>query len=272
MNIEIISLSTATERRNHMISEMYKNNISGYQFFDAITAENLDEISSRLGINLTHSNLSNGEKGCLLSHIFLWKKMVDQNLEFLVILEDDVYLGRDAKLFLTNTEWIPDNVNIIKFESFSTKISVHEDVKCLKSGRKLFQLKEQHLGTAGYLLNREMAIKLLNYMDELEVYKPIDQMLFNDLIITGFEPIYQVVPGLSIQDFLLENKKKYLNSSIEQERKDAKLKRHLEEKRKRAKRDKIFREILRPFIQFYVKVKNYIYSFKKRDQIKMWFE
>ncbi|WP_291373958.1 glycosyltransferase family 25 protein [Acinetobacter sp. UBA6720] len=271
MNIQIISLATEFNRRAHMSVEMKKHNIFSYEFFDAISSVDIKLTAEKLEIDLDNSELSNGEKGCLLSHISLWKKMVVENLDYLVILEDDIYLGQDADLFLSSSDWIPTGINFIKFEKFSNHISVEKESLDIKCNRQLFQLKKEHLGTAGYLINQSMAKKLLTYVGSLSFFKPVDQLIFNDFIVSQVEPVYQMVPGLSIQDFLLENKTTSLVSSIEQERIAAKKKRNLYEKSKRTFGEKILKEIFRPVFQLYLVLKPFFQGANTSNEVKMWF-
>lgn len=271
MNIQIISLATEFNRRAHMSAEMKKHNIFSYEFFDAISSADIKLTAEKLEIDLDKSELSNGEKGCLLSHISLWKKIIVENLDYLVILEDDIYLGQDADLFLSSSDWIPSGIDFIKFEKFSNHISVNKEPLDIKCNRQLFQLKKEHLGTAGYLINQSMAKQLLSYVESLSFFKPVDQLIFNDFIRSEIVPVYQMVPGLSIQDFLLENKTTSLVSSIEQERIAAKKKRNLYEKSKRTLGEKIFKEIFRPIFQLYLVLKPFFQGAKTSNEVKMWF-
>lgn len=254
-----------------MSAEMKKHNIFSYEFFDAISSADIKLTAEKLEIDLDKSELSNGEKGCLLSHISLWKKIIVENLDYLVILEDDIYLGQDADLFLSSSDWIPSGIDFIKFEKFSNHISVNKEPLDIKCNRQLFQLKKEHLGTAGYLINQSMAKQLLSYVESLSFFKPVDQLIFNDFIRSEIVPVYQMVPGLSIQDFLLENKNNSLMSSIEQERIAAKKKRNLYEKSKRTLGEKIFKEIFRPIFQLYLVLKPFFQGAKTSNEVKMWF-
>ena len=44
--------------------------------------------------------LTPGELGCSLSHIRLWEKMVKENIPEVLILEDDLLIGKCYLLFL----------------------------------------------------------------------------------------------------------------------------------------------------------------------------
>ncbi len=93
MNNYIISLKTAAQRREHICNEFGKQAIP-FQFCDAVTSNDFQREDIRaLLSNIHQSKLANGEKGCFLSHLSLWKKCIDENLPFISIFEDDILLG-----------------------------------------------------------------------------------------------------------------------------------------------------------------------------------
>ena len=97
----MISISTADKRRNHIIEQFGQKQIP-FEFFDAFTP------SARLGTHLQRylpnveatSKLTAGEKGCLMSHFMLWKKCVDDNLDYISILRMIFCLVRMLNNFL----------------------------------------------------------------------------------------------------------------------------------------------------------------------------
>ena len=91
MNNFVISLKSATERREHINNEFGKHNVS-FEFFDALTPDTAREYAKNLGINPDTTNLTPGELACMMSHIAIWKKAINENLSYVTIFEDDVYL------------------------------------------------------------------------------------------------------------------------------------------------------------------------------------
>ena len=68
----VISLTTATEHREHITQEFTRQSIS-FEFLDAITVPQLTQVSEKLGLRLVESErLSSIEKACFLSHVYLW--------------------------------------------------------------------------------------------------------------------------------------------------------------------------------------------------------
>lgn len=219
----IISLKTANERREHIIQEFGKQGID-FEFFDAITPYLIDETCQKLGINLKENQrLSNGEKGCFLSHVYLWQKMIDENIEYLAIFEDDVYLGENADLFLNDDKWLKEiNFDIIKLETWQELVHLSKNSITIaqlsnQPVRSLYQLKSTHVGTAGYIICRNAIPKMIQYIKALrdeEIYA-LDHVMFGGLL--SQLTTYQLLPALVIQ---AECHNQQLVSQLEEQRKN----------------------------------------------------
>ncbi|MGO2231698.1 glycosyltransferase family 25 protein, partial [Psychrobacter sp.] len=86
----VISLQSATERREHINSEFGKHNVN-FEFFDALTPDTAKDYALSLGLNLDSISLTLGELACMMSHVALWKKAIDNHIPYITIFEDDVY-------------------------------------------------------------------------------------------------------------------------------------------------------------------------------------
>ena len=118
----VISLKTATARREHIVQEFGKQNI-GFEFFDALTPDLARPLAEKMQLHIQEDFLSPGELACFMSHVSIWQKMVDEQIPHLAIFEDDVYLGQNADYFLSNDTWIQSDWQIIKLEAFAKKNS-----------------------------------------------------------------------------------------------------------------------------------------------------
>jgi hypothetical protein len=100
----------------------FKKNIeeAGYKnirIFEGVKAGNSEELNNCISefgnINL-HKDLSSGQKGCLFSHLKLYKHIILNNIEVCTIFEDDVFFHPDWKMlasrYYDNT---PKNFDII---------------------------------------------------------------------------------------------------------------------------------------------------------------
>lgn len=103
--IYIINLKTATDRKEKVINELTKigNEFTNYTIFEAIIGKTIsdDEIKRLLTLDAQYSFYINahnydqirsrGEIGCYLSHLEVWKDIVKNNYNNVIILEDDVF-------------------------------------------------------------------------------------------------------------------------------------------------------------------------------------
>lgn len=213
----VISLATATERRQHIAEEFGKQGII-FEFFDAVTPNDVDELVNKFDINIQDANLTKGELACFFSHLCLWQKAIDDNLDYLVVFEDDVYLGKDAHLFLKNSDWIPSDCELIKIEHYLDKLILGKSISEIY-GRHIKPLKEFNWGTAGYIIHKSMIDKLMNVITEQFKInaEPIDHIMFETAIFKYNLPIYQMTPALSTQSDRPQQSGK-IKSTLEQER------------------------------------------------------
>ncbi|OOF86268.1 glycosyltransferase family 25 protein [Rodentibacter ratti] len=250
MNNYVISLISATERREHVTKEFGKHTIP-FQFFDAITPNDLNRPDIlELLPNIHQAKLSSGEKGCLLSHLALWKKCIDENLPYINIFEDDILLGENAKEFLFQDEWffkrfdLKENF-ILRFETFLMPVKNETTDIFPYKDREFKILKEVHFGTAGYTIANQTAKFLLekvrNSLDNK--LAAIDELIFDHFL--NELPIYQISPAICVQEMEFNKEKCYLYSQIQEERK--KIRESLTPKVEKSLMEKIFRELQRPF-------------------------
>ena len=225
----VISISTADKRRNHIIEQFGQKQIP-FEFFDAFTP------SARLGTHLQRylpnveatSKLTAGEKGCLMSHFMLWKKCVDDNLDYISIFEDDILLGENAEQFLANDEWLKVRFNfqeifVLRLETFLMPVQLEHQQQILPfQERNMDILKSKHFGTAGYIISNAAARYLINLFENLAVDKvnAIDEIMFNEQVNVGIYRVYQLNPAICVQELQLNQEESLLVSDLEQERKN----------------------------------------------------
>lgn len=214
----VISLKTATARREHIVQEFGKQNV-GFEFFDALTPDLVRPLAEKMQLNIQDEFLSPGELACFMSHVSIWQKMVDEHIPHLAIFEDDVYLGKNADYFLQEEAWLQSDWHIVKLEAFSRKI-LHE-LKGVDLGkqRRLFKLKGRHVGAAGYILSLNAAQYLMALLRQAEIKEPLDHLLFDPQYHTQGMSLYQMKPALCIQSYLYEQaQENQFGSMLENER------------------------------------------------------
>lgn len=216
----VISLKTATARREHILQEFGKHNI-GLDFFDALTPDRAIPLAEKMSLNVNEDFITHGELACFMSHVSIWQKMVNEQIPYLAIFEDDVYLGENASTLLNYSDWIQSDWHIIKTEAFSEKVFLGTKVELVGDGlRKIVQLKGKNLGTAGYILSLKGAQAYLNYIQHIQLI-PIDQVMFDEYVFSKDLMVYQMNPALCIQEMMLyPAKKTTLSSDLLAERKE----------------------------------------------------
>lgn len=255
MDIFVISLKDAFARRLHIDQQFGEQKIK-FHYFNAVEPDQIETVISNTGFELKGCSLTKGEIGCFLSHISLWKKIVDENLPYMAIFEDDIHLSSSAKIFLSDTNWIPKDIDIVKLEAFSKVVSIKlYSKKTLIAKRYLHLLKGRHLGTAGYIISNQGARDILNYIKNLPEISPIDNILFEKYIDNN--KVYQIFPALCIQDFIYNNENTKFISSLQFDREI----RHAGEKDPSIKINKMSLKLKREFFRIFCQIYNLYHKF-----------
>lgn len=243
MQCYVISLTKAHERRAHIDQEFSKQNIS-FQFFDALTPDLALPFAQQLGLNFNAETLTKGELACFMSHVSIWKKMIDENIPYVAVFEDDVFLGEQAHQLFNDTAWIQSDWDIIKTEAFGERVFLKGHATKIADGqREVVQLAGQNLGTAGYILSLKGAQAYFDYVRRIELI-PLDHVMFDQFVEQQVSPVYQVSPAACIQEMMLHpDKNTVLSSELFAERR-ARMK-----KMKKKGLAKIMLEIMRLFTQ-----------------------
>jgi GR25 family glycosyltransferase involved in LPS biosynthesis len=122
IKIFVISLSNEKERQNY-IQSFFDAKGASFEFLFGVDGRKL----SQEEINSFHDaekakkyggELSRGEIGCALSHRLVYERMVKNNIERAIIMEDDIKLKNDFFIISDLLEKIPINNFIIKLDKF----------------------------------------------------------------------------------------------------------------------------------------------------------
>ena len=233
----VISLNSAMARRHHIHTEFSQKNLA-YEFFDAITPEQARALIQQYYPDIDYSKISAGELACLVSHLSVWLKALEQECDYVAIFEDDIFLADEASHYLSTDDWLPSNVHTLKIETFHEQVLLKPGQQC-SLGRQLFELKSPHFGAAGYIISKQAIRELLQFILQQAVLKPLDHILFADFIESNPCKTYQLVPALCIQEKVL-HKEVLLESTLDLYRHDF---RPLKEKK--SFKQKLLREVLR---------------------------
>ena len=217
--IFIINLKKDTNKKQHMETLCEKHNLQ-CQFTEAVYGKDLDEKSLSKVYNKEESirvlgrGLSKGEIGCALSHLNIYKHMIDHNIKNAIIFEDDVQLTEDFHSLISNIDQFPSDWELVLLgyykNCFTEKCSRSSlrDRKKITTSHQTVRLIERAYGTHGYLINLQGAKKLFNQLSVIK--KPIDHYTSNEANIN----LYAIYPRVVRLYKPLSD-----HSSIEQERK-----------------------------------------------------
>jgi glycosyl transferase, family 25 len=185
------------------------------------------------------TELTPNEIALTLSHKEAWRRLAASGQEWGCVLEDDATLSPDFSGFMACRDWLPAGASIVKIEKFGRRKLFLGWQKTVFQERSLQPLLSAHLGTAGYAISRGAADLLLSRT--LPASRPIDNILFEDLLEDKELKIFQLVPALCIQASEISGEKSLpseLQTTIQS----------LKKKRLLSAREKALRELKRPFL------------------------
>lgn len=171
--VYVINLDCAKERMLNMNKQLLNLNIK-YERISAVKGVNLSdaqifaEYSQELNNRYFRANLSLGEIGCYISHRNIWRKMVAENIDFAVILEDDMILESNFITLFSYTK-ILARYELIKLADNRNNQPKHK--KLLQQGVELVNFTKIPNCTTGYTINLSAAKKLLS---RNKFYRPVD--------------------------------------------------------------------------------------------------
>lgn len=216
--IFVINLKQDTEKRKHMYELCQKYSLNCH-FIDAIFGKDLDasfvkevtddEVSRKIHGKL----LSRGEIGCALSHIKIYREIVEKKIENAIIFEDDIVLEKGFEEIIGKTKNFPEDWEVMLLGYYSRASDELISKSSLWFKKNLVgdfhavRLVQLAFGTHGYMINSKGVKKLLDSLET--IVKPIDHY-------TGIESyvnMYAIKPRV----VRISDKFKY-NSSIDQER------------------------------------------------------
>ena len=173
----VISLPQAIERRSFMKTQFEKLHLS-FEFFDAFIgkdyADNPAYYNEKKALKAEGRKLRAGEVGCALSHNAVYRLIVERELPYALILEDDAVISEDLPEVLEKLLPYLQGALIIQLErcDIYKKSSAIPLIKGYSLVSPRFIKEGSIAQTAGYLISFEAAksIQDINF----PVYFPAD--------------------------------------------------------------------------------------------------
>lgn len=172
--IKIVNLERRTDRKSEMIRKLEDKQIKNYEFVKAVDGMHIEPTREIFEIFRDNDhNYSAGVVGCALSHVNIWKQLLnDTTTDVYIVLEDDVEFT-DA--FVPNIE---RTVNEMKTNSLEYVLLGWNTVQELDKNVVL-KRHTQHVnsneGTFGYIIHKHACKKLLNYFRKNRIQYAIDK-------------------------------------------------------------------------------------------------
>jgi glycosyl transferase, family 25 len=164
----VINLARSPERRVHVAAELQRAGIA-YEFVDGVEGTDLDLADPGVidPSMLDTSWFLPGIAGCAFSHLRVYEKILADNLDWALVLEDDVTLPNDlARLAEAAAGYMKGaEVVLLNFVSPSglCKMSRHGSIR-LPSARQLvlpLNVKEPLGSSAAYIITRDACKRMV---------------------------------------------------------------------------------------------------------------
>ncbi|MBT0586744.1 glycosyltransferase family 25 protein [Alteromonas oceanisediminis] len=125
----VINLKRSSDRLAQLQQQFDRQNMA-FTRIDAVDGKSLSQADIAAVYDGQgghyHKPLNAGEIGCYLSHRRAWQSIVDNQLDFAIVLEDDITLTGDLRQYLTVLESMPNDWDYIKLAGHSrTRQVIH---------------------------------------------------------------------------------------------------------------------------------------------------
>lgn len=180
MKVYVVNLARAADRMAHM-----RDRLAGVDY------ERIEAFDGTKDL-LPPSALTPNETACYMSHMSAWRQLLASSDKAACVLEDDVVLGDDFGALLAAP--LPPHFDLIKIETCHQTVSMDKAALPM-GGRHLHRLRSRHLCTAGYIISRACAERLL----KIAITEPLDIEMFNHAAARHL-CIYQLVPAVCVQE------------------------------------------------------------------------
>jgi glycosyl transferase, family 25 len=198
MQAYYINLDTRADRLAHMQSQCDALGFPA-QRHAAVNAKDPEVIARAAACPPAPDGIrmSAGAYACLQSHRAVWRRMLDGTDSHIMVLEDDLLLGKGITQYLAE-DWIPPAAGVIKLETYATRQHLAMAEMRPAGPRVIVPIRSYHVGGGCYILSRAAAEVLMRASDAPNL--PVDELIFREahLADAGLET-WQMVPAPAIQ-------------------------------------------------------------------------
>jgi len=194
MSCFVINLESALKRREEISSQLHALGIS-FEIFPAVDGRKMTESELQQHYDAAKAarereKMTRAEIGCALSHLGIYRKMVEQDIPHALILEDDADLSPDLKLVLDQLEhrYTAEQEIVVLLNHVPNYLK--RSRTDLMEGRKLAKTYGLCWSSHGYFITRQAAQRMLEKLHPVWIVTD-HWMRFQEL---GIVPIRALVP------------------------------------------------------------------------------
>ena len=117
-------MSSSSDRFNYISQQLEQQNLS-FKRIPGVDIKERQDLKNKYYSKVRnkldyHTPLTDGEIGCYIAHRNAWKAILDDDIDFGLVLEDDAYLKENLKLILDNLHNTKSDRDILKLADLST--------------------------------------------------------------------------------------------------------------------------------------------------------
>ena len=194
--IWVVNLKKSIDRRKYITKHLDELGLD-FQLIEAVNGHNLTGkklsalYNAQDALRRIRREMSPGEIGCSLSHLKIYQKMIDEDVEEVIVLEDDAEINRDfLEILQRKIDFPPDRELLLLFHGGKYNTSFRKRRTIFKQ-YQIVKFVAPPYGTLGYLIKQSAARKLLTAGYPIQV--PADQ-LTGGWIKTGVN-LYGIYPS-----------------------------------------------------------------------------
>lgn len=172
----VINLFRSTARRAHIVAQLKQLGLG----FSVLRATDKRSLSSHdrsryddaMARQTAGRSLTDGEIACVLSHARAWRRIVDNQWDMALVLEDDAILDPRITGILESPEALPGDWGLV---NFCTDGGIGETRVQPAGGPAICPIVSRMNGAVGYLIRRQVAAAALGHV--FPIRRAVDGLL-----------------------------------------------------------------------------------------------
>lgn len=178
MKTFIINLKSDITKKENVVSQCKSNGI-GCEVIEAVAGKELPhEVLYTTSYQYPESNLTKGVIGCTLSHLYIYSRMISENLPYALVMEDDISIDDTARVIIESIKGVVDPKKA-EIYLLNTPEAITPIIKKSITANTIFYRMARASQSSAYIINKAAAKKILHY--NLPIKFEVDRwMAFRD--------------------------------------------------------------------------------------------